>query len=153
MVKTEKADKEFIMKVVARLNKLEESLIAKGRVSRNSSRSGSSQRSRSRGSGSLSSLQEDENEDDEDNDVRTARRRQKEKILKGGSGMEPIKEEKEKGLDKIEEEKEASVKSKAELSAKEVKKDPLLNSMHGSAMNVHVNNEFKEQVDQKFEDF
>ena len=111
-MKNDFASKDFVLNIVSRLNKLEESLIAKGKIGRQSSRSGSGSRSGSRSSrsGSLSSLQEDENEDDEDGDDRRYRKRNKDKQSKEspkGKGG------KENGLDQIkeEEEKEASIKS------------------------------------------
>ena len=106
-LKREKASEEFVLKVVKRLDKLEE------KVNRRRGGASSSDEDGSGSARSKSHISEEDEDGSSDEETRKRKKRNKEekqKILKGSASMEEIKKDKS-GLDKIEEEKEASIKS------------------------------------------
>lgn len=116
-MKTEKAGMELVLKLVARINSLEEKVALRGggaRRSRSGSSSSNSARSNSRGGRSQEGdvIHEDDDEDESDDGAPKKKKQSvTEKALKGSSSQEAIKDKNKGGLTAIEEDAEASQKS------------------------------------------
>ena len=181
-MKEDKAGKDFVLRLVKRLNKLEEDMAFKGKTrvgsgGRASSASGSRSRSDER-SRSVSHISEDEDEDESGDESSPRKKKQSvtEKALKGSSSMEQIKKKEEKGgLASIDEDAEQSIKSqdspvkspgKAEDIASKGSVSPagnirpsggvnlgnLSQSAGGEVAGGAVDNAFKETVNRKLEE-